>query len=46
MNRRFVLVVVLVLDPMAWIRGRGRARGRSGSRSVPLLGGVRGGFMV
>src|SRR6266550_8696883 len=35
MNRRFVLVVVLVLviDWMAFLRGGGRARGRVGSRS-------------
>src|SRR6185436_8929090 len=33
MNRRLVLVVVLVLDSRACLRGRGRAGGRSGSWS-------------
>jgi hypothetical protein len=33
MNHPFVLVVVLVLDPMTCLRGRGRARGRVGSWS-------------
>jgi hypothetical protein len=42
MNRRFVLVVVLVLDPMAWFRGRGRARGQSGSCSQCMRRSERG----
>ena len=44
MNRPFVLVlvVVLVLDPMAWFRGRGRAGGRLGSWSQCTVARPRG----
>ena len=44
MDRPFVLVlvVVLVLDPMAWFRGRGRAGGRLGSWSQCTVARPRG----